>query len=415
MSTRTYNDSFHQVVNLGLQRIDAILETLGRPERGLRHLHIAGTNGKGSVAAYLTAGLLCAGYRVGTFTSPSLVRTGERIRIDGEPLSDGTLDAYIARADAAALCVKERIGEMATPFEIWTAAAFLAFAEARVDFVVLEVGLGGEFDATNVVESCEAAVITRLDLDHTGYLGSTLADIARAKAGILKSGRPVFTLAQEKEAMEVIRARARELACPLSAVTPPAPTAHTGIYEIFDFDGMTALQTALGGVFQIENACLAIAVLKALGLSEEQIRQGLLSARHPARLELLDEDPPLLFDGAHNPNGVAALVAALDRYYPDTERHFVFACMKDKDYLPSLEMLNRGKCKFYFTTVSGNERAESPAALAAAAERIGIEGRRYETLKEAVAAARADGTLTVICGSLYLYHDLYDADYKLQF
>ncbi len=408
MSTRTYNDSFHQVVNLGLQRIDAILELLGRPERGLRHLHIAGTNGKGSVAAYLTAGLLAAGYRVGTFTSPSLVKTGERIRIDGVPLSDGVLDAYIARADAAAEGVKATLGEAATPFEIWTAAAFLAFAEAKVDFVVLEVGLGGEFDATNVIDTCEAAVITRLDLDHTGYLGNTLADIAKAKAGILKSGRPVFTLAQEKEAMAVVEARASELACPLTVITPPAPTAHTGIYEIFDFDGMTEVKTSLGGVFQIENACLSIAVLKSLGLTEEKIREGLLSAHHPARLELLESDPPLLFDGAHNPNGIAALVAALDRYYPDTERHFVFACMRDKDHLPSLKMLARGKCKFYFTTVSGNERAESPEALAAEAEEIGIHGTHYSRLADAVAAAREDSCLTVICGSLYLYHDLYD-------
>ncbi|MBQ7377005.1 MAG: bifunctional folylpolyglutamate synthase/dihydrofolate synthase [Clostridia bacterium] len=415
MSTRTYNDSFHQVVNLGLQRIDAILETLGRPERGLRHLHIAGTNGKGSVAAYLTAGLLAAGHRVGTFTSPSLVRTGERIRIDGEPLTDSMLDAYIARADAAAQGVQKSLGEMATPFEIWTAAAFLAFAEAGVDFVVLEVGLGGEFDATNVIDTCEAAVITRLDLDHTGYLGSTLADIARAKAGILKSGRPVFTLTQKKEAMEVIAAHAAARGCPMTVITPPAPAAHTGIYEIFDFNGMTALQVSLGGVFQIENACLAIAVLKALGLSEEQIRQGLLSARHPARLELLDAEPPLLFDGAHNPNGIAALCTALDRYYPNTERHFVFACMRDKDYLPSLAMLNRGKCKFYFTTVSGNERAESPAALVAAAERIGIKGCAVDRLSDAVSAAHTRGAVTVICGSLYLYHDLYDENYKRLF
>ncbi len=415
MTSRTYNDSFHQVVNLGLQRIKRMLDLLENPEGRLRCLHIAGTNGKGSVAAYLTSGLLAAGYSVGTFTSPSLIKTGERIKINGKPLSDAALDGYIARADAAALSVYEQTGERPTPFEVWTAAGFLAFRNAGVDYVALEVGLGGEFDATNVIETCEAAVVTRLDLDHTGYLGSRLADIAKAKAGIFKSGRPVFTLLQEPAAREVIEARAEALGCPLTVVDPPLPTAHDGIYEVFDFDGMKNLKTSLGGVFQIENACLAASVLKHLGLDEKTVRRGLLTAEHPARLELLESDPPLLFDGAHNPNGVAALVAALDRYYPDTERTVVYACMKDKDFLPSLKMLDNGKSKFYFTTVSGNERAATPAELACAAKEIGIEGEAFPSLADAVTAARKTGRLTVICGSLYLYHDLYDEGYQRKF
>lgn len=406
MSFHQYANGFQAVPKLGLERIGDLLRRLGDPQKDLSCVHVAGTNGKGSVCMFLDAMLRADGRRVGRYLSPNLKKVNERISVDGEEIGDEDLSRILSAIEGASEETRKATGIAPTPFEIWTAAAFLYFKEKECDTVVLEVGMGGKFDATNVIEDCALAVITRLDLDHTAYLGNTLAEVAENKAGILKPRRPCVVAAQEEEALAVIRRRAAELSCPLTVAVPPAPVGFSEIYETFRFQEGDEVTLSLGGIHQLENAAVAVSAAEVLGVSPASIRRGLTSARHPARLEMLKGKVPTLFDGGHNPNGIAALTRALDRYYPGREETVIFACMADKDIAPSLGMLQNGNRRFVFTTVENNPRAMSAAALREKAASLGIEGEAAPTLREARALAEGYGRPILIAGSLYLYGDL---------
>lgn len=405
---RSYANSFQAVTVPGLSRIRALLDALGNPEKGLRFIHIAGTNGKGSVAADVASILDAAGYRVGKYTSPNLLRVNERIAVNGREISDEALEALLERIRPLADRVRAESGIPPTQFEIWTAAAFVYFAEEKCDYVVLEVGLGGEFDATNVIPRNEIAVISRLGMDHMQYLGNTLADIAHAKCGILKNDSTTHLLVtpvQEPEAMEVIRAACEEKGVTLCVAEPISEGAE-GYLERFSIGKYKHLLTGIPGYHQIENAAIAVTVCDALGIPEEAIRTGLSKARNPARFEILREDPTVIYDGGHNENGIRALVASLSRYFPDEEKSVIFACMADKETDTSLSLLSEGTAHFFFTEVKDNPRALSAEGLAERAAALGIRGTVCKTVGEAYEAAVAEGRLTVICGSLYLYRDL---------
>ncbi len=409
-----YANSFQAVTVPGLLRIRLLCGKLGDPQKGQNYIHVAGTNGKGSVVAFLSEILQTAGYKTGKFTSPNLLRVNERISVNGEEISDPALSALLLEIEPHAKAVGEETGLMPTQFEIWTAAAFLYFKRQGCDYVVLEVGLGGEFDATNLIDENKIAVLTRLDLDHTEYLGPTLSSVAQAKCGILKphTNGHVVTVLQESEAMSVIEEAALKADLPLHVVSPTS-VGRNGFHERFALaSGDAVYESGLAGLHQIENAALAVRAAELLGIDERAIQAGLLSARHPARLELLDEETPLLYDGAHNPNGISSLVLSLDRYLGDRERCIVFACMKDKDILPSLRMLSPHTRAFFFTEVKHNPRALSAASLQKLAEGAGIRGKAYPEIGDAVAAAKEYGLPIVICGSLYLYKDLKEAGYK---
>ena len=398
------NHDFHNVIRLGLERIEAMLEYLGRPDRELKFVHVAGTNGKGSTCAMIEAALIHEGKRVGKYTSPNLVHVNERICVDGKMISDADLDKVLTLAQEAAGAVKEKLGEEPTQFEIWTAAAMLHFAKAACDIVVLEVGLGGEFDATNIIEKCELAIICKIEIDHTAYLGSTLGEIASAKCGIIKdnitTGKVVTTI-QSPEALEVVRKHTKEHGHELIVASIPTPTTFEGIHEHFLYKGKK-ITLSLGGVYQLENAAVAISALEALGVSEKAIRFGLENAVHHARFEELAGG--IIFDGGHNPDGVRALNAALDRYFPDKEMNIIYACMADKDVKCILDILKSEKRSFVFTTVKDNPRAMSAEALCELARtECSIEGRHTQSLTDALKSCMG---LTIICGSLYLYADL---------
>lgn len=401
----TYAHSFQTVTKPGLSRINALLARLDHPEQHLSCIHVAGTNGKGSVCAYLTAALTSDGKRVGTFTSPNLVSPTERICISGKEIDRIELGELLSSLAPTVADAERELGEKITQFEIWTAAAFLYFAREKCDYVVLEVGMGGAFDATNAITHNAAACFTRIDLDHTEYLGNTIADIAETKAGIMKSesktGR-VFTVPQEEAAQTVLARIAAEKNLALETAMPLPGAGRCGLYEIAML-GDTPVTLALGGIHQRENAALAVSVLRALGISENAIREGLSSAVHRGRLEILRQEPMLLYDGAHNENGVRALIASLDTVdlYPTV----IFACMKDKKIEGALKMLATRTNRFIFTTVQNNERAESALALAERAAAIGITGETAETLETALSML-GEKESAVICGSLYLYADL---------
>ncbi|MBQ7822499.1 MAG: bifunctional folylpolyglutamate synthase/dihydrofolate synthase [Clostridia bacterium] len=400
--------AFHNVVRLGLERITNLLEKLGRPDRKLKFVHVAGTNGKGSTCAFIEAALVKDGKKTGKFTSPNLVRVNERICINGNDIPDFDLERVLTAAEEASKFVENETGEAPTQFEIWCAAAMLYFAQQKCDIVVLEVGLGGEYDATNVIEKCELAVICHIDIDHTAYLGDTLEEIAHAKCGIIKDGiaaRTVVTGTQYPEVTELIRARAKEHGHTLTVAETPEPIGFDGIYEYYIMPDGERVKLALGGSYQLANAAVAHAALKALGLPDASIKAGLESASHRGRFEMIADG--VIFDGGHNPDGVRALEASLDRYFCDTPMTVIYACMADKDIKTTLSTLTRKDREFICTTVQGNPRAMMPEALRDyARENCKVSGIAAPSLRDALALAKSRGRLTIICGSLYLYGDL---------
>lgn len=408
-SFKSFANSFQAVTVPGLERISALLKKLGNPEDKLRFIHVAGTNGKGSVCANVASILSFAGYKVGKYISPNLVRVNERITVNGKEIKDGEMNAILAEIEAPAKEVEKEQGIAPTQFEIWTALAMVYFERCACDFVVLEVGLGGEFDATNVIKTNVISVITRLGLDHTQYLGNTISEVAAAKCGILKSGTEtgaLVTVEQEESAMSVIRQRAEKLGIELIVVKPES-LGTDGICEKFSlFEDNKVYLTGIPGYHQIENAAIAVAVAKRLGVDVDIIEKGIRAAKNPARFELISENPTVIYDGGHNENGIRALNFTLERYYGNVPKTVVFACMRDKDISESLELLSHGSLTdFIFTEVKNNPRAMKADELQKKAAELGFSGMAFSQVDDAYHEAVKRGKLTVICGSLYLYKD----------
>lgn len=358
--------AFRFGIKLGLMRMQRLMELLGQPEKELHCIHIAGTNGKGSTAAYCAAILAMAGHKVGIFTSPYLVRLTERIRIvEGvagqEELGQDEAYGEISQADFARLLTRVRWAveamlaegqEHPTEFELLTAVGFLYFAEQKCAYVVLETGLGGRLDSTNVIEKPLACIITALGYDHMDRLGSSLAEIASEKAGIIKKGCPVFlydpadlehSAADKAAVLDVIKDKCQAMAAELSLVSQAE-------IEIQDSDWQGQLfcekktgfcaRTRQLGAFQPHNALLAIRACRYLGLANDnQIAAGVQAMRWPARLELLQADPPILLDGAHNPQCSQALVEALAKLLTSQQVIFLIGVLEDKDYQGMLKLV----------------------------------------------------------------------------
>jgi dihydrofolate synthase/folylpolyglutamate synthase len=373
----------------GLERMRAILRDLGEPQRRLRVVHVAGTNGKGSTSAMLTSVLREAGYKVARYTSPHLVSYRERFWLDGAFISDAAFEAMLQRVAACASGVEARHPELgpSTEFELLTAAALTWFAEQEVDLAVIEVGLGGRLDATNCFEAPEATVITGIDYDHTAILGETLEAIAREKAGILRPRVPLITGATGV-AREAILDAARTLEAPCRVV-----------------DGETQLPIGLAGPYQRRNAAMVEQVVSALRergweIPFAAVMRGMASARWPGRMETWTRPGETwLADGAHNPGGIAALCEALRQEHPGGRWTVIFGALADRDARGMLEQL----LPFTRTLVlvaPPSPRAMAPEELA--------EGLRHPDLRiardvpEAVAEARQHEGPYAVFGSLYL-------------
>lgn len=291
----------------GLSRTRTLLAALGDPHKKLRFVHVAGTNGKGSTAAMLASCLQAAGYRVGLYTSPFINRFNERIQVNGEQIPDDALVRLVERVRPAA----DAMADVPTEFEIITALGMLWFAEEKCDIVVLEVGLGGTLDSTNVIDPPECAVITALGMDHVKELGPTIADIAAAKAGIIKPGSPVVSYGGVPEADAVIARVAKEQNAPLTVVDLSRLKVEGGDLDAvtFDFDGLDGVRLPLIGSYQPKNAALAITALRVLrgrgwNIPDSAIRTGLEQVSWPGRFELLRHSPAFLLDGSHNAHGM---------------------------------------------------------------------------------------------------------------
>lgn len=406
---KDYANSQQLTPRLGLDRIKALLSYMGNPHKDMNYIHVAGTNGKGSVCAYIYSAYLNRKINVGRYISPNLIKVNERISVNGFDITDEELDTVISEVEEASKKVYDELSEEVSQFEIWTAAAFSYFKKKKCELVILETGLGGRFDATNVIEENLISIITRIDVDHVEYLGDTKEKIAFEKCGIIKcpknSTGKVITSLSNKDVISVIKEQADRKNNELIVTGGFTPKSFEKIYECFDYDDIKDIKLSLGGYHQIENACIAIEALKVLGFTKEEIKSALYSAKNPARLELIFENPYVLFDGSHNPDGIRALKKSLDRYFKNEKKLYIMASMRDKDILPSLNELNDGKSEFAFTTVKDNPRARTPQEMAEEARKIGIKGKHFSHLKEALIYAKEKNFLTIICGSLYLYKD----------
>ena len=389
----------------GLGRTRALLSALGDPHKALRFVHVAGTNGKGSTAAMLDSCLRAAGYRTGLFTSPYINRFNERVQVDGVPIPDGDLVRLVERVQPAAAAM----ADTPTEFEFITALGMLWFAEQRCDIVVLEVGLGGALDSTNVIDPPECAVITALGLDHVKELGPTLADIAAAKAGIIKPGAPAVSYGGAPEADRVIAAAARACGAPLTVVDfTRLRLRGAGLDgQTFDFDGLAGLTLPLLAGYQPRNAAVAVTALRALrargwDIPDEAIRRGLASVRWPGRFELLRRSPPFLLDGSHNAHGMRATADSLRSLFPGQKFVFLVSIMADKDADEMLRLL-LPLAKAFVTVTAPSPRAIPAADLAARIEALGGRAEPAASIPAAVerAAALAAGGPAAALGTLY--------------
>jgi len=371
---------------LGLERTEELLRRVGDPQDGLKFIHVAGTNGKGSTCAMLEKILRTAGYRTGFYPSPFIEDFRERIQVAGEMISEDDLARITERVASEA----DAMDEHPTHFELITAIGMLYFAEQKCDIVVLEVGLGGTFDSTNVISAPLVSVICNIGLDHTEYLGNTVEEIAATKCGIIKSGSFVACYDNQPDVMEIIERTCREKGCPL--------------YK--SVDETLRYPISLIGPHQKKNALTALAVIHAMRdrgweISEEAVREGLATTVWPARFEVMSKDPLFIIDGGHNPQCAKALTDSLEDYIPGQKVTFIIGILKDKDYEKVLDIVMPYGNEF-ITLTPDSPRALSADELAQVINKKGGRAVSASTADEAIPLAVSKGLPVVAFGSLYL-------------
>ena len=363
------------------------MTALGYPDRGMHFIHIAGTNGKGSVAAFVSSILQAASFaseksfKVGLFTSPHLIDYTERIQIDGVQIPK----EEVTRIGQSLLNMELKLEP--TMFDYWLAMAIIYFKEQQVDYVVLETGLGGAKDSTNGLSQLpEVCAITSIGLEHTQYLGNTLAEIAGEKAGIIKPGVPVVIGQMDDEASAVIEARADEMGCILHKASTVDKDVKLGLF----------------GGYQRKNAAVAIEIIKCLPLAvdNQTIATGLANARWPGRMDIISENPFILIDGAHNPAGVRALTDSLMGEFPKIKFSFIMAVMADKDYVEMAKIISPIAQRIFTVTIDYS-RALQAETLAEDLKNIGIDAVACENYQDAINRASAQGNPIIVMGSLY--------------
>lgn len=370
-------------ISLGLERMRTLSEKLGDPQDDLKIIHVAGTNGKGSVCTMIAGALASAGCRVGRYISPTLFDYRERIQINGEMIGEADLATVMTKVKAAVEAMADEGLEVPTAFEIETAAAFLYFKEKKCDYVVLEVGMGGRLDSTNIIRYPVLTVITKIAMDHMGMLGDTLADIAFEKAGIIKAEVPVVSMLQEDDAMTVIQKQADNNGSKLIIADPADIQIKARRIEEIDGRPATVQRIAykdiedivlcLGGTYQTANAAVAIEALRCLpnsvfGLKGRNtcIVEGFGAARWPGRFECIHTKPMIWIDGAHNPDGARALVDSVKNYFALKKCVIVMGVFADKDYKEILHIVS-ALSDTIVTFTPENARGLSSQALAQSA------------------------------------------------
>ena len=376
-------------INLGLERIEAALHKLGNPQKNMKVIHIAGTNGKGSVASTLANILKCAGFNVGLYTSPHLVEYTERIRINNVEISKKDFAKYVSN-----VC---ELADNLTEFEILTAAAFKYFYDKKVDCVVLETGLGGRYDATNVCENT-LAIITSISLDHTDRLGDTYEKIAYEKAGIIKENSTVITASYNK-GFETIWHVAQEKNAKLICVDYEVEMEYTNAQNYAVIDGKKC-EFPLLGLYQKQNLALVLEACKVLNINFEGIKKGLKTAKWAARLEY-KKDKNILIDGAHNPDSALELRKSLDFYFKNEKKIFIYSTIDTKDYKTIADILFAPDDEIYYLEFNHKNAVSFEQYRNDVPQR---KLKRVENLEELLKR----NELKVITGSLYMIGEISD-------
>ncbi|MEH7176395.1 bifunctional folylpolyglutamate synthase/dihydrofolate synthase [Neobacillus vireti] len=398
----------------GLARMEWMMDKLGHPERKMKTVHIGGTNGKGSTVTYLRCILEAAGYSVGTFTSPYIEQFNERISVNGRPISDEEiLELTNVIRPLADELEKTELGGP-TEFEVITAMSFYYFANVnQVDIVIYEVGLGGRFDSTNIIQPI-ASIITNIGLDHTNILGYTYGEIAFEKAGIIKDGIPTFTAVKNEEAIKVITEQAEKKQAALFRlnqdfkVTSHSPQANGEIFTLKQA-GQTLEQLEIGmiGQHQTENAALAVMAAQSINqdenfiITEEAIRTGLKTAYWPGRFEILSNQPLVIIDGAHNDEGISALVQELSTRYSNNSIHIVFAALKDKKLDKMIAQLDQIADEISFVSFDFPRAAQAEDLFALSKSKNKVMAYKWDTHLSEVIKSLQNEQILVVTGSLY--------------
>lgn len=398
------------VSKLGLERITELCEKLGNPQNKTKIIHVAGTNGKGSFCTMFSAILRDSGYKVGGFSSPALTEVTESFRINCDEISRN--DFAKIMTDIIPEC--EKMSDKPTEFEVLTAIAFELFSRKKCDIAVIECGMGGDTDSTNIISSPLLSVITNIAFDHTAFLGNTIQEIASHKAGIIKPQRPVLYGGNNVDALEIISNTAEKSNSVLT-VTNHRRISNTSsdIYGIsLDFSGFGTLHTSMSGTYQqynIANVLTAVEILRNEGLNipDNAVKSGLLSARLHGRFELISENPLIIFDGSHNPDGIKQVSKSIKKYF-DTKVVLLIGVMADKEYELYPKMLGKYIDRVY-TVKPDNPRALDSTTLLLSFLKYGILGAAYDDSDKCISCAidyATENNIPLIAlGSLYMYKD----------
>lgn len=396
-------------MDLGLATMTQVMDLLGKPQDQVPMVHIAGTNGKGSAAAFTERILREAGYKVGLYISPSLVEFNERIQINGQATSDDQLLKAVKTLSQAlegtSLCLTE--------FELFTALAFLTFQDQACDIAVVEVGLGGRLDATNVISRPAVTAITKIGMDHTAFLGDSLPEIAGEKAAIAKPGSPMVVYPQGSEVTRVIQDQADRVGAPLTLISQSDLTYSltSDLLQDFEYKQVPYRITLLED-YQIYNALVAIEICFALQeagwqISPNSIKQGLVETRWPGRFEIMASHPTVIVDGSHNEDGLQALLANLDRYFPEQKRIGIVGMLADKDVDAALAPLTKSFDRLYTVTpdsprgMVASQMKEKLTEMVSPSTRVIACEDYNQALDLASQVARGDD-LIVVFGSFYI-------------
>lgn len=394
-----------------LKRMYALLDELGNPQKEMKYIHIAGTNGKGSTSSFLLSILETAGYRVGLFTSPHLEKIHERIRINNVLISDEDWIQLTKKVASAVTKIEAETGESLYAFEILTAGAFLYFSTQKSDLVLLEVGIGGRLDATNTIDESLVSVITSIGLDHVKMLGDTVEKIAQEKVGILKERGELVTFSPSESVDRLFKQAAKEKKAQYSTVQEDKIhlVKTTQNRQVFDYKDMHTLSIQARGYHQIQNAVLAIEVTEKLiekgyHISEEALRRGLATASWPGRWEQISESPLAFLDGAHNQPATAALIATIKELFPNQKVTFILGMMEDKDYESMVDAVLPLANKF-LTLSPESDRAVKGSRMGTLLQERGFKAQALSSASEVLEYidTRADkDEVIIVFGSLYL-------------
>ncbi len=381
-----------QGIKLGLANLHFFMNTIGAPQNQTKVIHVAGTNGKGSTSAFLANILQCEGYSVGRYSSPAVIDPFEVITFQGKPITREEYAREI-RDLRPAIEQAQKENRLPTAFELETALAYHYFAKQKCDFAVIECGMGGDEDATNVTEATCLSVLTSIGMDHMSFLGNTIQKIAGHKAGIIKAGIPVVTVKQEDRAQEVIRQKAEDCGSLLvTADSKKAVIIDKNLSRlIFSYDIYREMSLSMTGSYQLENAVLALEAVNILKqripISDSAVRRGLAETKLPGRFEIMNREPLVIIDGAHNPAAVTRLKETIETYLKDYCKLFVVGVFADKDYEASLDILkDTDAC--YYTVPAKGERSLSPEILAASIRRRQKTAESFSSVSEALQAAK---------------------------